>query len=50
MKKIIIAVALVCTTGALASHVKVNNTPKIVEKAAIQPSFSADGKELASGD
>ena len=50
MKKIIIAVALVCTTGVLATRVKVNNTPKIVEKAAIQTSFSTDSKELASGD
>ncbi|WP_158995911.1 hypothetical protein [Mucilaginibacter sp. L196] len=50
MKKIIIAAALVCTTGALASRVKINNTPKVVVKAAIQNSFSADSKELASGD
>ncbi len=50
MKKIIIVAALVCTTGALASRVKINNTPKVTEKAAIHASFSADSKELASGD
>ncbi|WP_461452797.1 hypothetical protein [Mucilaginibacter sp.] len=50
MKKIIIAAALVITTGALASRTTTNKTSKVVEKPAMQTSFSTDSKELASGD
>jgi len=48
-KTIIIAVALVFTTGILASQTKVNNT-QTVQAITIQKAITADKKELASGD
>ncbi|WP_461452793.1 hypothetical protein [Mucilaginibacter sp.] len=50
MKKIVIAAALVITTGVLASRPIINKTSKMVEKPAMQTSFSTNSKELASGD
>jgi hypothetical protein len=49
MKKIIIAAALILTTGVLASQTKANTTPApqpVITKATA----STDSKELASGD
>jgi hypothetical protein len=48
MKKIIIATALILTTGVLSSQVKVNNNPKI--SITVQNPVSSERKELASGD
>jgi len=49
MKKIIIAAALLLTTGALSSQTKVNNT--LIEQSPLSKSpLSNDSKELASGD
>jgi len=48
-KTIIIAVALVFTTGILASQTKVSST-STVQAITIQKAVSADRKELASGD
>jgi hypothetical protein len=49
MKKIIIAAALVFTTGILASQTKVSHAQPTT--VSIQrPSISTDRKDLASGD
>lgn len=50
MKKIIIAAALILTTGVLASQTKVNRTPTVQQQIITKATFSADSKELASGD
>jgi len=48
-KTIIIAAALVFTTGILASQTRVNSTPT-VQAVTIQKTVATDRKELASGD
>jgi predicted lipoprotein len=50
MKKIIIAAALVLTTGVLASQTKVNSTPAATQPVITKSNLSANSKELASGD
>jgi len=50
MKKIIIAAALVLTTGILASQTKVNSTAKTAQPLITKSALSSDSKELASGD
>jgi len=49
-KSIIIAAALVFTTGILASQTKVNSAPKTAAVITIQKSVMADKKDLASAD
>jgi len=49
MKKIIIAVALVCTSGILASQTKENKSKK-VEQLTLPTVSVSDRKELASAD
>jgi hypothetical protein len=49
MKKIIVATALILTTGALSSQTKINTVPT-AQPIITKTSLSADNKELASGD
>lgn len=49
MKKIIIAMALLLTTGALSSQTKTNSLPTEHLLSSKSP-LSNDSKELASGD
>jgi len=48
MKKIIIAAALVITTGVFASQIKHDNTQPT--QVSVQKTFYESRKELASGD
>jgi hypothetical protein len=50
MKKIIIAAALILTTGVLASQTKVNTKATIAQPLVTKSTLSNDSKELASGD
>jgi len=50
MKKFIIAVALVFTTGVLVSQTKVNSKAPIAQQPITKTTLSNDSKELASGD
>ena len=50
MKKIIIAAALVLTTGVLASQTKVNTKASNTQPVITKSTLSVDSKELASGD
>jgi hypothetical protein len=50
MKKLIIAVALILTTGVLASQTKVNNTISGAQPIITKSTLLTDSKELASGD
>jgi len=50
MKKLIIAAALVLTTGVLASQTKVNSSAPTPQTVITKSTLSIDSKELASGD
>jgi len=50
MKKIIIAAALVLTTGVLASQTKVKNSAPNAQPAITKSTLSTNSNELASGD
>jgi len=50
MKKLIIAAALILTTGVLASQTKVSSLPTVHQPTITKSTLSTDSKELASGD
>jgi len=50
MKKIIIATALILTTGVLTSQPKVTSSASRAQLVITKSTLSTDSKELASGD